>query len=343
MSSLNRRQLLVLVGAVVTTGIDGCTLLAMSRQSTNVPTIGYLSTGAASSPTQAAYKAAFLQGLSDLGYVEGQTINIEWRFSDDRVNPSTDLDVMAADLAARDVRIIVTSSTPAVVSAASATRTIAIISGGPSRGLTDLGLVESDARPGGNVTGTGDNTQVYGKLVDLLKEAVPSVSRVVYLRNPNTPGTEQQMARSLAAANQLGLGFLEIQARTVDEIDSGIESAVAAGADGLVVSADTLFGATTAGYEPVINDALMYHLPTIYSQVGGYVEGGGLMAYSPDFVASQRRAATYVDKILKGATPADLPVEQAMTFEFGINLKTAQALGITIPQSVLLQATQVIR
>jgi putative ABC transport system substrate-binding protein len=342
MRSSDRRRFLVLVGAVVGAGLNGCMLAATSRQSRSVPAIGYLSTGSASSPTQAAYKAAFLDGLRELGYLEGQTINIEWRFSDQRTDPSADLEAMAADLVALGVQVIVTSSTPAVVAAANTTKTIPIISGGPSRGLTDLGLVNSDARPGRNVTGTGGNTQVYGKLVELLKEAVPNVTRVGYLRDPTTPGTEQQMARSQTAASQLGLDFLELQARTVDDIDAAISSAASAGANGLVVSADNLFGPSTPD-DPVVRDPLMYHLPAIYSQVAGYVDAGGLMAYSPDFVASQRRAAAYVDKILRGARPAELPVEQAMTFAFGINLKTAQALGINIPQSVLLQATQVIR
>jgi putative ABC transport system substrate-binding protein len=193
------------------------------------------------------------------------------------------------------------------------------------------------------VTGTGDNTLVYGKLVELLKEAVPSVKRIGYLRNPNTPGTEQQMARSQGTATQLGLDFSELQARTVDEIDAAISAAAAAGTDGLVVSADTLFGPAEGRGNPVVRDALLSHVPAIYSQVGGYMDEGGLMAFSPDFAASQRRAAAYVDKILKGARPAELPVEQAMSFEFAINLTTAHALGIDIPESVLLQATQVIR
>jgi putative ABC transport system substrate-binding protein len=341
MSSPNRRQFLILVGGAMAVGMNGCAVLSAARQSRGVPTIGYLSTGSVASATQASYKAAFLQGLSELGYVDGQTISVEWRFSDEQTAQSGDMNALAADLVARGVQVIVTSSTPAVVAAARASRVIPIVSGGPSRGLTDLGLVESDAHPGGNVTGTGGNTEVYGKLVELLKEAVPSVTHIGYLRNPNTPGTEQQMARSQAAAVQLGLDFVELQARTVDEVDTAIAGAASAGANGLVISADSAFSAERD--DPVVRDALVYHLPAIYSQVGGYFDDGGLMAYSPDFVASQRRAATYVDKILKGARPAELPVEQAMTFEFGINLKTAQALGIDIPQSVLLQATQVVR
>jgi putative ABC transport system substrate-binding protein len=342
MSSLSRRKFLLVVGAGVTAGVNGCALAGVGKSSRGVPTIGYLSNGSPAGPTQASYKAAFLQGLNELGYVEGQTIGIEWRFSGDPSDPPGDFNAMAADLVAHNVQVIVTSSTPAIVAAASATRTIPIVSGGPTRGLTDLGLVESDAHPGGNVTGTGGNTEVYGKLVELLKEAVPSVSRIGYLRNPNTPGTEQQMARSQAAAVQLGLDFVELQARTVDEIDTAISSPAATGINGLVVSADAVFLADTPD-APVVRDPLAARLPTVYSQVEPAIDSGGLMAYSPDFAASQGRAAAYVDKILKGARVADLPVEQAMTFEFGINLKTAQALGIDIPQSILSQATRVVR
>jgi putative ABC transport system substrate-binding protein len=340
MISLNRRKCLLLIGASVAAGVNGCAPAGASRRSP--PTIGYLSTGSPSEPTQASYKAAFLQGLSELGYVDGQSIAVEWRFAVVRANPTETMNAMAADLVARNVQVIVTSSTPAVVAAAGATRTIPVVSGGPSRGLTDLGLVESDAHPGGNVTGTGGNTDVYGKLVELLKETVPSITRIGYLRNPDTPGTEQQMARSQAAAAQLGLDFVELQARGYDEIDAAVSGAAAAGADGLVVSADSAFGEQPGQDRKVTRDPVVYHLPTIYSQVGGYTDDG-LLGYSPDFVASQRRAATYVDKLLRGARAEELPVEQAMTFEFAINLNTAAALGLTIPQSVLLQATRVIR
>jgi putative ABC transport system substrate-binding protein len=137
--SCPRRVFLRLVGAAIAAGVSGCTLAGVVRPSRGVPTIGYLSTGPATNPTQATYKAAFLQGLSELGYFEGQTFTIEWRFSDDRTDPTGDLSAMAADLVARGVQAIVTSSTPAVVAAANATRTIPIISGGPSRGLTEPG------------------------------------------------------------------------------------------------------------------------------------------------------------------------------------------------------------
>jgi putative ABC transport system substrate-binding protein len=150
------------------------------------------------------------------------------------------------------------------------------------------------------------------------------------------------MARSQAAAVQLGLDFLQLQARSYEEIDSAFSAAASAGADGLVVSADGAFG-PAGSQDKVTRDPLLYHLPAIYSQVGGYADDGGLLAYSSDFTASQRRAAVYVDKLLKGAKAAELPVEQAMTFEFAINLMTAEALGIDIPQSVLLQATRVIQ
>jgi ABC transporter substrate binding protein len=226
------------------------------------------------------------RGAPTIGYlatgsptdIEGQAIGIEWRFSDARTDPTSSLNAMAADLVALD----------------------------------------SDAHPGSNVTGTGANTEVYGKLVELLKEAVPTVTRIGYLRNPNTPGTEQQMVRSQAAAAQLGLALVELQARSYHEIDSATSAAASAGADGMVVSADSAFSPTTGDDNKVTRDSVVYHLPAIYSQMGGYTDDGSLLAYW-----SQRRAATYV--------------------EFAINLKTAQALGLDVPHSVRLQARRVVQ
>jgi putative tryptophan/tyrosine transport system substrate-binding protein len=318
--------------------VQGCGLVRATPQPPRVPRIGYLSTSAGIAN---GYVSVFKDGLRDLGYEDGRTIEIVWRILGD--DPATRFAILADELVALNVVVIVTSSTPAVVAAARATRAIPIVSGGPSRDLTDLGLVERDARPGGNVTGIGGNIEVYGKLVELLEESFPAIARVGYLRDPTTPGGEPQMARSRAAAAQLGLEFLELQVRSREDVDAAFETAASAHVDGLIVSADTVFGTAAGGASPSVRLPLQHHLPTIYSQVAGYVENGGLMAYSPDFVAAQRRAAAYVDKILRGANPAELPVEQAMTFEFGVNLRTARALGVTIPGEVLMQATQVIR
>jgi ABC-type uncharacterized transport system substrate-binding protein len=321
----------LLISGVVT----GCDRISVSGAH-NVPRVGYLA-GTAGPLTQ-AYTSAFLQGLREQGYTPGDNIEVEWAVLAD--HPEAQFSDLAAELVSENVQVIVTSTTPAVVAAAQATDTIPIVSAGPSRNLTDLGLVQSDSRPGGNVTGTGEASDVYGKLIELLAEAVPKLSRVAYLRNPLTPGTAEQMARSRAVADTLNLNFIEVQARTPDEIDAAIGTALDAHAEGLVVSADNLFG--EPDWRPV-QLANAHHLPAIYSQVAGYIDAGGMMAYSADFVASQHRAAAYVAKILKGTNPAELPVERAMSFELGLNLKTAEAVGVTLPEGVLLQTTKIVR
>jgi len=275
--------------------------------------------------------AAFADGLHDMGYVEGQNCTVEWRFV-----PPGDTAVLAQELVQLPVDVIVTAGTPEVVAAANASHTIPIVSGGPSRDLIDLGLVESYPHPGGNVTGTGANRDVYAKLVEILKDVVPSMTRIGYLRDPSVPGSIPQMQLSKTSAEQLGLEFAELEASNASEIEAAFQTAAGSGIQGVVVSAAT--GSDVIG--PI---ALRYRLPTIASQVQNGVDRGTLLGYSPDFAASQRRAAAYVDKILKGASPSDLPVEQAMTFVLGVNLQTAAALGITIPEDVRVQATFIVR
>jgi putative ABC transport system substrate-binding protein len=331
-----RNFIRLLGGAAVLGSLSGCGLVT-PRQLIGSARVGWL--GAGPSEPRSFEAVAFDEGLRDLGYVEGKNLAVEWRFSHD--GPGGQFSDLAAELIRAQVQVIVTSTTPALVAAAHATRGIPIVSGGPSRDLVDLGLAESYARPGGNVTGTGANLQVYAKLVDLLRQTIPSMTRVGYLRNPTTPGTEQQMALAQSTAAHLGLEFLELRASTASEIDAAFGTAASTHIDGLVISADNLFGGGSDSR--VVTLSLQNRLPAISSQVQGYVDLGGLMAYSPDFAVSQRRAAVYADKILKGTNPADLPIEQAMTFDFAINLRTAEAMGLTIPDDVLLQATQVIR
>jgi putative ABC transport system substrate-binding protein len=339
MRRLTRRQLLGAAGGAGLVG-SAVALLNVNRAARKPVRVGFLGAGS-SAPTSVAINSltdAFRDGLREHGYIDGENITIEWRLNGDY--PGVPFSQLATELVALEVQVIATSGTPAVVAAAQATQAIPIVSGGPNRDLGSLGLVESDARPGRNVTGTGANLQVYAKLVDLLKQTLPELARVGYLRNPTTPGTAEQMARSQLAAAELGLELLELQAATPDEVDAAFESAVGQRVQAVIVSADGLFG-DGSGWR-VTTLPLRHHMPTIYSQVDGYLDQGGLMAYSPDFAASQRRAAAYVAKILKGSRPADLPVEQAATFEFGINMKTARALGITIPEHVLVQATEII-
>lgn len=348
MKRWSRRQLIGMIAAGAGAAVGGAAVAQWqfvqpaSRAAARMPRIGYLGTGSrnASAPSlMRIWPNAFSDGLRALGYVEDNTVSIEWRLSGDQ--PGASLTTMAAELVELPVDVIVTSSTPAVVAAAQATRTIPIVSGGPNRDLRDLGLVQSDARPGGNVTGTGANLETYAKLIDLLKAAVPSLVRVGYLRNPTTPGTQTQMARARDAAAALGLEFVELAASAPADIERAFDEALSDHVDGVVVSADNAFGGAPG--LPITNIPLRYRLPTIYSQVEVYLDEGGLMAYSPDFAAAQRRAAVYVDRILRGARPAELPVEQAASFEFGINLATARALGLSIPEHVLVQATRVIQ
>jgi len=288
---------------------------------------------------QRDYTAAFVLGLKELGYIDGQSIEIQWQFIGD--HPGATASSLASELVTRGVRLIVTSSTPALVAAAQASRTMPVISAGPSRGLQDLGLVQSDAHPGGNVTGVG-GYRLDAKAVDLLKQTLPSMRRLAYLRNPTTPGTAQQTELARVAAAQIGVEFAELQASTREQIEPAFQAAFDQGSNALIVSADTLF-AQGLPDAPAVTLPIHYHLPTFYTQVSGYVESGGLMGFSPSFIATHRRAAAYVDKILKGADVASLPVEQATTFDFAINLRTAEALGITVPEEVRLQATQVLR
>jgi putative tryptophan/tyrosine transport system substrate-binding protein len=317
--------------------VDGCMpRLSSTAQSVRIPRIAYLTSESSSNSVQTPRNLALVQGLRDVGYVEGQTIALDWRLGGDR--PDVPLQTLAEELVALPVQVIVTSLTPPLVAAAQATHSVPIVSCLPHRSLQDLGLIESIAHPGGNVTGIEGKDEVYGKLVELLKSMVPSLARVAYLRNPSTPGTARPMGFSQAAADQLGLQLIEVQVRTAEEVGAAFAAALNAGVDGLVVAADSAFDNVNPD-SPMFALPLALRLPTIYSQVDGWVPNGGLMAYSPDVVATHRRAATYVDKILKGAHPADLPVEQAESFDFAINLKTMQALGLTIPPEVAQQVT----
>ena len=308
-------------------------LARTGREQSRVPRLGYL--GSDSKPGLDRL-AALVQGLRDLGYVDGTTIAIEPRLSQDPTGAT--FVGMAAELVALGVRAIVTSGTPGLVAAAHTTRSVPIIAAGPNRRLIDIGLVSSLAQPGANVTGVEGDARLDAKGVELLHDAIPDVSRLGYLRNDATPGTVEQLARAQQAAAVLGLELVDLPARVPDDIDAAFERAASMPVGGVVVSTDFLFG-DPSGWR-VVPLALRYQLPAIYTQTAGYMDQGGLMAYAPDYVAFHRRAATFVDKLLRGANPAELPVEQAMTFDFAINLKTAQALGLTIPEHVKLQASE---
>jgi putative ABC transport system substrate-binding protein len=284
---------------------------------------------------------AFVDGLASLGYTVGGNIAIEWRLLDSR-DRSTD--EVAQQLVAMQPAAIVVAGTPTIVALAERTKTVPLISCLPHRSLESLGLAQSLPHPGGNVTGTEGKDDYYAKMVELLRATVPSLTRLGYLRNPTTPGTDGPMSIAQAAAGQFGLDFVELQARNFDEIATAFAKADTVHADGMVVATDSAFtsgGDVFPRSDPLMALPLRYRLPVIYSNGDTFVASGGLMGFGVDLRDSYARAATYVDKILKGASAADLPIEQSMVFDVSVNLSTARALGITFPTGVLAQANLV--
>jgi len=278
----------------------------------------------------------FLQGLRELGYVEGQNIVIERRYSEGRYER---LPGLAAELVRLKVDVIVAVGGPPPHAAKDATSTIPIVMtnhGDP----VGTGLVASLARPGGNVTGLSTvNPDLVGKQLQLLKEAVPRLSRVAVLSNPTHPLHRLPLREVEVAARSLKVGLQVLEARAPSEFASAFSAATKESAGALIVLGDGMFfGQRTR----IAELAAKSRLPMIAAE-REYAEAGGLLAYGANFRESFRRAATYVDKILKGAKPGDLPIEQPTKFEFVINLKTTKALGLTIPQSVLLRADEVIQ
>ena len=286
-------------------------------------------------PPDADPPQAFRQGLRTLGYVEGQNLVIEWRYAqghDDRLPP------LAAELVRLKVDLIVADITLGIRAAMRATSTIPIVMT-VSADAVGGGLVSSLARPGGNVTGLSillAETSV--KRLELLKEAVPKASRVAVLWDPATPFHAAMVKEIEAAAPSLRLQPLAIAVKGRDDLGTALSEITKARADALFVSQ----GMAPAAQRQLLDFATQKRLPTMFL-LRDYVPAGGLMSYSPNFSEMFRHAATYVDKIFKGAKPAELPVEQPTKFELTINLKTAKALGLTIPQSVLGRADEVIQ
>jgi len=298
-----------------------------------VPRIGFLSP---ISSTNDPRLEAFLQGLRDLGYVEGKTIAIEYRFAEGR---SEGLPALAAELVRLKVEVIVTAAPAATEAARQATSTIPIVFG-VSGDPVAVGLVASLARPGGNITGLASIApEVVGKELELLKEVAPKVSQVAILQNSSNPGHPVVLRQAEGAARALGVQLHIVQARTPPEIDAAFTAMRSQRVGGVLVLRDALFLAERAQIAAL---AAKSRLPAVYG-FREQAEAGGLMAYGASVPAMYRRAATYVDKILKGAKPADLPVEQPTKFELVINLKTAKALGLTIPPSLLQRADEVIQ
>jgi putative ABC transport system substrate-binding protein len=318
--------------------------LGAAAPSAHVPRIGILSpfspaTGHATEDRFGqAMVDAFRQGLQALGYHEGQTVRLEYRWAEGHPERLTEL---AAELVRLPVDVIMTVSMAGVRAAQQATTTIPIVSGGAGD-LVRGGLVASLAQPGGNITGVTDiNPELNGKQLELLKAVVPGMARVAFLSDafadPHTAALHWHEAQG--AAHPLALQLYPVEVREAQELEGAFTTMARQGADALVTA---LSAVTLHHRRQIVALAAQRRLPAMY-QGRAFAVAGGLMAYGTDRLAQGRRAATYVDKILKGAKPGDLPVEQPTTFELVINLKTAAALGLTIPPALLFQATEVIR
>jgi putative ABC transport system substrate-binding protein len=308
--------------------------LAEAQQAGRVYRIGYLSY---SSPAANPHLIeAFRQGLRELGWVEGQNITIDSRFAEGRLDALSDL---AAELVRLKVDIIVGTSTPATLAAKNATKTIPVVmvSAGDPVGL---GLIASLARPGGNITGVSHGVGVdpFGKELELLKEIAPDVRRVAVLSNPANALHQLAIREVNVAARSLGVQLQLLEARGPNEFDGAFAAMSKERAGALLVLPDSVFQRHRAR---VAGLAAKNRLPAMYG-VSEYVKAGGLISYGPNLPDLFRHSATFVDKILRGATPADLPVQQPTKFELVINLKTAKALGLTIPPSVLARADEII-
>jgi ABC-type uncharacterized transport system substrate-binding protein len=307
---------------------------ADAQQSTKVPRIGYL-TGASPSG-QLLRTNAFRQGLRELGYVEGENIVIEYRYADGKFDH---LPALAAELVRLRVNIIVTGGSNITSATKAASSTIPIVMTNDGDPVAD-GFVTSLARPGGNITGLSTlRPEISGKQLELLKEVVPRLSRVAVLGNSTSPANATVKKEIERTAKLFGVKPQFLDVLDSKDIDMAFREASKGRADAVLAQGSSILNSHRA---QVIKLAAANQLPAIYNQ-RLYVEDGGLMTYGASVTDLDKRAATYVDKILKGAKPADLPVEQPIKFEFIVNLKAAKQIGLTIPPNVLVRADRVIR
>jgi putative ABC transport system substrate-binding protein len=309
-------------------------IAAKAQQAGKVYRIGILDTTSAA--PSAANLNAFLQGLRELGYVEGQNLLIEYQSADGRAERFPDL---ATELVRRKVDVILTRGTPAVLAAKTATATIPIVmasSGDP----VGAGVVSSLARPGGNVTGLSTMVpQLAGKRLALLKDGFPAVERIAYVANMSNPAFVSAAKQDIEiTARSLGFLVRFFDVRKAEDIGPAFEAAIKQRVNAVAVGVDPV---TQANFRRCAELSVKHRLPSIFAS-RQFVEAGGLMSYGVNIPDLYRRAAAYVDKALKGARPADLPIEQPTKFELVINLKTAKALGLTIPPQVLSRADQII-
>ncbi len=325
------KNIVRLVAIIVT--LAGCVGMAQAQQPARILRIGILIPSSAS--FFSARVEAFRQRLRERGYVEGKNITIDYRYAEGKLERLPDL---AAELVRLKVDVIVTSSGPAVSAAKKAGPAMPIVFA-TAADPVGTGLVSSLARPGGNMTGLSLMApDLGGKRLELLKEAFPKVARVAFLWGGGPRGN-LTLTEMEAAAKALGLKLQSLPVRSLDDFDSAFARAKREGAQALITTVSPLFNDQQ---RQVLDFAAKNRLPAMYP-ASEFVEAGGLMSYGPSYTDLWRRAADFVDKILKGTKPADLPVERPTKFELVINLKTAKQIGVTIPQSVLYKADKVIK
>ena len=326
---MKRRSFITLLG-----GAAAWPLAARAQQpAAKVPRIGFL--GNSTAELEANLVRPFRDGLRALGYEEGRNIVIEYRWAEGEYER---FPALIAELVASNVDVIVTAGTPASLAVKKATTTIPLVMvavGDP----VATGLVASLARPGGNITGlTSISSEMEGKRLELLREVVPKISHIAVLWNAASPIQVIEEGEVRAAAQVLGMKMLSLGVRTQEEIDDALATIVRERPDALLVLADRLF---LHHRTRIMDFAAQERLPGVHAY-RELIEAGGLMSYGPSYADMHRRAAAYVDKILKGAKPADLPVERPVKFELVVNLKAAKALGLTIPPSVIFRADEII-
>src|SRR5882724_2243020 len=309
-------------------------LPAEAQQPTKIPRVGFLA-GTKPAPV-AARVAAFRQGLRELGYVEGKNIVVEWRYAEGKADREREL---AAELARLKVDVIVSAGPTVTRALKEATSTIPIVMGQDGNPVVS-GLVASLARPGGNITGLSNlSPELSGKRLELLKEIVPNLSLVTVIGSSNEPDNPQILKEMELAAGALKVKLQYLDVLSSKDIETAFQAAAKARADGVVMLGSVVFNTHRL---QIVELAAKSRLPATYARPE-FVEDGGLMTYGPSINDLFRRAATYVDKILKGSKPVDLPVEQPKKFEFIINLKAGKQIGLTIPPNVLVRADRVIR
>jgi putative ABC transport system substrate-binding protein len=323
---MDRRKLLLALGCAMTAAS------AVRAQQKAMPVIGYLASEA--SGPSAPFAAAFREGLTETGYIEGQNVAIDYRWAEGRYDR---LPGLVTEFVARNVDVIATGGIPAALAAKSATSTIPIVFsvGDP----VERGLVASLARPGGNLTGVSlINVELMPKRLELLSELVPQAGVIAVLVNPYNANTERTIRDMEEAARAKRMQLAILTAGTESEIDSAFASLVQTQAGALVVQGDPLF---INGRDQLVALASRHAVPAIYA-LREYAAAGGLISYGTSFTAGYRQLGSYAGKILKGAKPADLPVQQPTRFELVVNLNTAKALGLTVPPSILARADEVI-